>query len=124
MKKEIQVSRDELEIIFDEKVRSDLNSDWENIESAKSHVIVGASSIARMAVRESFDAGYALGLEQAEGLLKALEFYAEFSNWYGEFKNRGNNHFTDFSRSDLEQFDGHMICGKRARQAVAKFKTR
>jgi len=76
------------------------------------------------AYQHGFDIGFAIGLEQAKVLVEALEFYAEFSNWYGEIKHRGNNKFTDFSRTDLEQFEGHMICGKKAREALQLFKER
>lgn len=56
--------------------------------------------------------------KQIEIYKKALDFYAAFTNWFGEVKFKGNNNFPNMNKDDWEQFNNHTIAGKRARQAL------
>lgn len=59
--------------------------------------------------------------QENEKLREALSFYADFNNWFGEFKNKGNMNFPNIDKSDWEQFQS-TVGGKRARHALAENK--
>lgn len=73
-----------------------------------------------------FLAGYAAGEQSAQvrGLLEALEFYASLKNWRTVTISSRNQRFCILTGADLEYFqepNQDSYCGKRAREALAKF---